>query len=80
MCLEVGIFKLRFACSFLCVIPFGELIFCKNVVWLVCVPLLITLCAFSKSLESLLLGLFYVCMLKWLACLDCGLKCLCPDL
>ena len=32
ICLEVGIFKLRFACSFLSVIPIGEFIFFMNVV------------------------------------------------
>ena len=35
ICLEVGIFKLRFAYFFLSVIPIGELIFFMNVVWLV---------------------------------------------
>ena len=29
-------FKLRFACSFLSVIPVGDLIFFMNAVWLVC--------------------------------------------
>ena len=57
-----GFFRIGFVCPSLCVFPVSVWTFFMNAIWIVCVPLLITLCAFLKALESLLLGLFSVCI------------------
>ena len=81
VCLEVGIFfKVKVCLFFALGNPCFWVDFLMNSMWLGWVPLLITFCAFSKSLVSFFLDyLLPACWSGWHV-LGCGLMCLCPDL